>query len=239
MQRGGVDGRHFHGVILRQGGQQNTQAARQHALADPGRSYHQQVMSAGGGNDQGPLGGVLTDNVVQIRRSICGGRCRSVCGWCVRRARRRQRMPVRIAQICHQGGEMVRYQEAPGRTVKRVQRIHRGNDQAPAAAGVIVMQRQCCAQTAPGGAQFAIQAELTEIFELVAGPGRQLPGRTQNADGNGQVEAGAFLGQLGGRQIDNDSALGEVESAVLNGGFHPVPGLPDCRFRQPHQGEPR
>src|SRR5574337_480376 len=55
----------------------------------------------------------------------------------------------------------------------------------------------------------------------------------QDGTGDGEVEAGALLLDVGWRQVDGDPSCGKVEATVLNGCPHPVAALLDRRIRQP------
>ena len=63
----GVDGGGLLRLLFAQRRQYAGQAARQHALAGTGWTYEQQVVAAGGGDLQRPLGLGLADHILQIR----------------------------------------------------------------------------------------------------------------------------------------------------------------------------
>jgi hypothetical protein len=54
----------------------------------------------------------------------------------------------------------------------------------------------------------------------------------ENADGDGEVEAGALLFHVGGGEVDDGPGLGKLEGGVAEGGGHPVARLFDRRVRQ-------
>jgi hypothetical protein len=75
------------------------------------------------------------------------------------------------------------------------------------------------AAAAPHGAQFTAQPEFTE--ELEAGqldPRLQLSRGHEDAERNGQVEAPAVLGEVGGCEIDGDAACGQLEAGIDESG---------------------
>ena len=64
-----------------------------------------------------------------------------------------------------------------------------------------------------------------------------MSGRGEDAERDGQIEAPAFLGQIGGSEIDGDAARGKIELAVLQRGAHAILAFFDFGFRQTHDGE--
>ena len=76
--------------------------------------------------------------------------------------------------------------------------------------------------------QLAHQQEAAQIVDA------QRAISAENADGNGQIEPGAFLLQVGGRQVDGDVRGRNQVAGVLDGGAHAVAALPHRRVGQPH-----
>ena len=72
------------------------------------------------------------------------------------------------------------------------------------------------------GAQRAVQAELADQQEVGDVLDVQRAVCAENADGNGKVEAGAFLLDVGGREVDGDSGGRNVEAGVADGGAYAV-----------------
>ena len=52
--------------------------------------------------------------------------------------------------------------------------------------------------------------------------GGNLAGGGEDAEGDGQVEAAGFFGQVGGGEVDGDFFCGELEAALDDGGAHAV-----------------
>jgi len=50
---------------------------------------------------------------------------------------------------------------------------------------------------------------------------------TEDADGHGEVEAGAFFLDVGGGEVDGDVGGGQVETGVADGGADAVAGFAD------------
>ena len=59
----------------------------------------------------------------------------------------------------------------------------------------------------------------------------------QNPQGDWQIKAPAFLGQVGRCQIDRHVAGREIEAAVDQRGAHPMARLAYLRFRQSDDGK--
>ena len=84
----------------------------------------------------------------------------------------------------------------------------------------------------PGGAvegQFAHHGVLPEPI------GVDLSAAGQDAQGDGQVERGGLLGQIGRGQVDDHAVLRALEARVDDRPLDPVGALLDGRLRQPDQ----
>jgi hypothetical protein len=64
-----------------------------------------------------------------------------------------------------------------------------------------------------------------------------LPSRRQDADGDREVEGGAFLSDIGGGEIDGDALQRERVARVGEGGVDAVPPFPDGALRQTDRHE--
>jgi len=64
-----------------------------------------------------------------------------------------------------------------------------------------------------------------------------LPDRGEDAERDRQIEASAFLGQIGGGEIDGDAARRKIELAILQRRAHPILAFLDFGFRQTDDGE--
>ena len=60
---------------------------------------------------------------------------------------------------------------------------------------------------------------------------------SEDADGDGEVEAGAFFLEVGGREVDGDAGGGKVEAGVLDGGADAVARLADGGVGEADGGE--
>jgi hypothetical protein len=68
-------------------------------------------------------------------------------------------------------------------------------------------------------AQFAHQQKLAQIVRV------ERAISAQNADGDGQIEARAFLLQVGGREVDGDVRGRDLVAGVFDSGAHAVAAL--------------
>ncbi len=92
-------------------------------------------------------------------------------------------------------------------------------------------------EDAPGGLEAAVQGEFSEDEVLLqAFLGDDLLGR-QDAQGHGQVEAGALFAHVGRGQVDGDAVAGKSVAGVFERGPDPVFALPHRHFGQAHGGE--
>ena len=92
-------------------------------------------------------------------------------------------------------------------------------------------------QRAADRAQLAGQRKFPGIFVFGEFIGGDLSGRGEYAERDGQVEAPAFLGQVGGSEVDRDAPGGKIKTAILQRGAHAVLAFFDLGFRQAHDGE--
>lgn len=218
-----VDGGGLLRLLLAQGGQNAGQTARQHALAGAGRAYEQQVVAAGGGDLQRPLGLGLADHILQIRHIGQGIRGLGI----------RQRQLILTSQPGGDGQQLMGgahlgiLDEGGLRAV-----LPRHQQGAPrVAAGEHGRQHSEHGPDLAGQGQFPQKFMIEQVFC------RYLLGSGENADGDGQIEAATLLGQIGGGQIDRDVFGRELEVAVEQGAAHPIPRLLHRGFRQAHHVE--
>ena len=92
-------------------------------------------------------------------------------------------------------------------------------------------------QGAAHRAQFAGQGQLAGKFVAVQTVGGNLPGRGKDAECYRQIEAAAFLWQVGRGQVDRDAPLREIELPGLQCGTNPVAGLAHFDIREPDKGK--
>jgi len=223
--QGGTGQRFF----FRQGRQQAGQALGQHALAGARRPHQQQAVFPCRRDLQCALGRRLTLHLGQV-----GPGQRRRVG---RRLRARQRLGRVAGQqgghhlgqvtrtvhhlVAHLGGEL--------RTVP-------GQDQAAATAAAA--RRQGQRQGPAHRAQFTGQRQFARTFTGRQALRAQHPGCGQHPQRDGQVEAAAFLGQLGWRQVDGDALVVRVgQAALLQRRAHTFAAFLHLGLGQAHQHE--
>ncbi len=91
--------------------------------------------------------------------------------------------------------------------------------QAPLPGGL------CDRERAVAGAHLAVERELAEERVAVQQLPGELPGGGEHAAGEREVEAGAGLGHVAGREVRGDAVLGEVVPGVEDRGAHAVARL--------------
>src|SRR3990172_3004200 len=94
-------------------------------------------------------------------------------------------------------------------------------------------------QNAAPRPELAGQGQFPDHFVLAEMDRRDLAGSGQDADGNGEVEAAAVLGQVSRRQIDSDPPQGVFEMSVEDGATNPVFAFLDGGFRHTDDGQAR
>src|SRR6266404_8479840 len=80
-------------------------------------------------------------------------------------------------------------------------------------------------QDAFDGTDGSGEGEFTDHGEVVELVGLDLFAGGEHADGDGEVEAGAFLFDVGGGEIDGGAAHGELEAGIGEGGGDAVLGF--------------
>jgi hypothetical protein len=198
--------------------QQARQALRQHRLAGAGRSDHQQIVTAGGGNLDRPLRRLLPLDVGEVRIARVVGT--------QRRFRRRQRL--RALEVVDQRQQAGGCQHLDAGGPRRLAALRLGADQAERPRGRV----HCRRQHARHSGQRAVQPQFAQRHvagDLVPG---QRTHRRQQAERDRQVEVAAFLEQVGRRQIDGDPARRQRQPHRRKRRTHPLPALGDRLVRQ-------
>jgi hypothetical protein len=92
-------------------------------------------------------------------------------------------------------------------------------------------------QRARYGAQPAVERKLTDRGVPRERAVRDLVGGLEHRQGDGQVEAGSLLSQVGGSEVDRDPVLRELQLGRLDAAAHPLLGLLTGAVSQPDDGE--
>jgi hypothetical protein len=144
--------------------------------------------------------------------------------------RRERRLPLQMRAHLEQGG--------------RGQHPHTGNQSAFGRA--LRRQHEAASRVARAArhgertahrAQLARERELARELVRIELRGGQLTGRSEDAERDRQVEAAAFLRQLGRREIDRDPPRRELEAAVRERSAHAFAAFLHLRLREPDDGE--
>ena len=220
------DGRHhgdFEELGRRQRRQDGRQARRQHGFAGAGRAHHEKIMAAGRGHFERALGAFLPLDVGKVE-----GRTRHIENlwyW------PRQHLAAfeMVGELDQRGGrDDLDVGARPGRFRSAGRRAHQAF-----AAGI----------GADGGRQHAgnrrnraVKAEFAQHREARESIMRDGADRRHQAERDRQVVMAAFLGQIGGRQIDGDAAGRQRQSRGDHGRTHPLPRLRDGLIGQAHDG---
>ena len=103
-----------------------------------------------------------------------------------------------------------------------LRRVHGGHQQRREAFPPRVQgHRQHPAHRAHPG----VERQLAHHERAVEPSGLDQPDGGEDADRGRQIEGGAFLADVGGRQVDRDAVDGELEARVPDGGADPVAAL--------------
>ena len=182
-------------------------------------------MRAGGGDLQGALGGGLPADVGEV------GAHGRLGGW---RSRRRRGQRRGALEMVDAGAQRGRAHHLEALDQAGLGGVALGHHQPPHPRGA----------QAPGHgkdpghrAQRAVERELTEQRRAREAEAAPLAG--EHRGGDGEVEAGALLGQLRGGEVDGQLPRREVEPGVAHGRLDPHPRLLDGAIGQADDGEPR
>ncbi len=95
----------------------------------------------------------------------------------------------------------------------------------------------CHGERAFDGEECAVEAQLAHNQVAVKVRAIYLAVGSEDSDGNGEIIGGAFLADVGGRHIDQDSAMGRLEVALGHGTHDALEALLDGSVREAHDGE--
>ncbi|GAO74197.1 uncharacterized protein MrH_0503 [Meiothermus ruber H328] len=199
-------------LLVLQGWEQPHHALGQHGLARAGGTGHEQVVGAGCGNFQGPLGLGLALHVQQVEGCFSRFRLRAGTGG----------GQVFLAlQEAHHLGQVGRPKHL--HPLDEGGLLGRGLGHQESVALLVGPQRQV--HRAGHRAQLTVQAQLTRRRKALQGLERNDPLRTEQPQRDGQVVVGAFFAQLGRGQVDHHPPLGVGKPGVLEGRPHPLARL--------------
>ncbi len=221
----GLYGCYLQRLLLVQRRQDAGQAAGQQGLAGAGRAEQQQVVAARRRDYQGPFGLGLALYLGQVRY-----RCR--LGEAGTGLHRRQ-FPL-AAQVFAQLEQVIGGDDAHPGHQGGFGGVGPGHQQG----ALLVSAGQGGGQDSLHRAQLPGQGQLAEGFAVLQAVCGDLVAGHQQAEGDGQVEAAAFLGQIGWGEVDGDALeAGKVEAGVLQRAADPILALTYCGLRHADQSE--
>ena len=225
--RGDLDG-----FLERERRQDGRQPPGQHRLAGAGRPDHQHVVRTGGGDLEGALGVRVAPHVGEIE-AVALALPTGPTG-----AEGRADVPLAI-QVLHrvvQGGDGNDVDAFHHAGLRGIRGGHENGREA------LPPRVQGHRQHAAHRAHAAVERQLAHHERALQPAGLDQPGGAEDADRDRQVEGGAFLADIGGRQVDGDAVDRELEARVADGGADPVAALAHGRVGEAdgvEGGQPR
>ena len=212
------DHRYFQRFGGRQGRQDSRQAGREQGFPRSRRPVHQQIVPAGCGNFQRPLGGFLPLHVLEVR-PIFG--FRGSTGF----RRRQDRLTL---EMIEQRQQVTRRQHfhIPGPCRFRTLQGRADQAEIPSRG---MKRRQ---QHARGGGESPVQRQLANHDIACQRLGIDNAHGAKQRQRDRQVIVGARLRQIGGRQIDRDPLGRQRKPHRRDRGAHPLAALRDRLVRQ-------
>ena len=197
----------------------------EHGLAGARRTDHQQVVAAGRGDLQGPLGRLLTLDIgeVELGAAVLGEHG-------LGRREHLGALPV-VDQRRHMVGRQHRRRAGPGRLGPVLGRTHDGAAQAGGGQGG--------GHDAGHRRDAPVERQLAQDQMLAHDVVRQRAQGLHQGDRDGQVVMAAFLDHPRGRQVDRNAPARQGQADGRQGGTHPLPALAHGLVGQADDGEGR
>ena len=226
----GMDLGGFQGFVEALGGEDGRQAPGQHGLAAARRPDEQQVVIAGGSHFESTLDMLLAAHLGEI--CFRNGGLLEDFGDIHPAGRQLLGAVEKIHQLAQVADAVDRHAVHQGRFAGVLLRQHQpGNRPLPGRG----RQRQGAAD----GLDAAIQGQLAEKHQGRFMARLDDPGGGENAHRHGQVEGGAVLLDVGGRQIDGDAPHRELVARVADSRLDPVLAFLDRPLGQADGGKLR
>jgi hypothetical protein len=207
----------FQSLFKAQGRQDGGEALGEHGLAGAGRPNHEDIVATGSGDFQSTLRYMLAANVAEVGLVFNGF---------VEEGSAVDDEGLGEDGAVGGGVEELAYFEERGDRIDvdagddgGLARVGSGNDEVVDTGGT---GRDGDREHALNSTEGAVKAEFTyenEVRDVLDGEGAV---RTKDADGDGEIEAGALFFEVGGSQINGDASGGKVEAGVLDGGTDAV-----------------
>ncbi len=211
-----------------QRGQNRAHAPREHRLAAARYADHQHIVAARRRDFERPLGRELPLHVGEIIRPALPvtqkllrlGRCELLFAFEERYELRKRRNGIDREPLHEQCLICIRGRNEDG-------------------AEPLFFRRDCHRQHALHGTTFSFERELRRKQAALDFLHRKKPMRREKTHGDGQIEAGAVLANVGRREVDRDFFLLELEPRILDGRAHALFALAHRRIRQADDVERR
>ena len=200
--------------------QDSRQPLGQHGFAGTGRPDHQNVVAAGSGDFQRALCGLLSAHIAKVERKMLH-LAEEFAGGHANRLRVDAAVSSRVEKLSNLQ-QRVHAVDVDALDHRRFAGIRRRDQQILDAAFPRCDgngQHPLDWPQATVEAQFSYQEKIAEVAQLQAAI------RTQNPDCHGQIEAGAFFLQIGGRQVNGDLRRRNIEAGIFDGGADAVAAL--------------
>lgn len=224
--RDALDPRDLEGLLEARRRQDAGHAAREHRLADPRRSDHQDVVTAGGRYLERPASVILTADVGQVRTVAGIGGTGGGLG--------RIRVPVSADEV-DQLRERRNTEHVDVGHQRGLARVLGGDDEPPVARAACA---RCDGDRSVDRAQGAAERQLAAYRVVAETVGGDLAGGCQHRHRYREVEARTRLAEVRGREVRGEPLLREVEPRVEQCRPDALPGLADRAVRKPHDREP-
>src|SRR5215472_8450996 len=181
----------------------------QHGLTRTRWTDHQDVVAAGAGNFERPLGGELAANFLEVGSA----------GWLaaehLRGVHLHRRNAVAAVEQVHNVNQRLDGIHVDAAHHGSLARIDLGDDQV---GNFFRSGSNRDRQSAAHSSHSAIQRELSHHDVLRKFFSRQPAVSAQNSHGHGEIETRPFFLDVGGRQVDGDLGLRDLKTAVPQGG---------------------
>lgn len=226
LAHGRVDAGRFETFFRRERRQNRGQPAREHCFSGAGAAQHDDVVPAGGGNRECPLGELLAAHVAEVHvvlvepgLDLFDARCHRID---IDRSghdadglgQRRDSIDLDFADYGGLAGVGCRDDHLRDATASGLHGHGEG---------------------AADGSHTAIQCKFTHGAERVQLVRRELAGSDEQPEGDGQVEGAGAFGEIGGSQVDDGAAGGAEIAEVSESPFDPVNAFANGEFGEPDE----
>ncbi len=213
-------------LVQGHGRQDGREPAREHGLARAGRTNHEQVVAPSRRDLERAFGRGLASHVAEV----CPV---GVSSW-------RIQPGIPVPKLTGAAGECAHLRQ--GGRPARLDALHDGGLRGvgsrkhhPAATQRTRAERH--RERAPHRAQVPFEAELAHDDVAIEPARRELPAGEENAECDREVERGAGLGPIRGREVARDPLEGEGVAGARERGRHALAALFHRALRQADRGE--